>query len=148
MIFLLKSPFIADFPLGPWWIFFGSHRSSKGHTTGWWFGTCFICFIFQYIGNWESSSQLTFILFRGFFQPPTRYLPRNIPYFQQAMWLAIVTMTSVAWLSTRADRENSIWYCQGNYGVFEYRSRIYNSDITIYIYTYTNTYYDYKYIHT
>ena len=38
-------------------------------STGWWFGTCYLLF-FHILGI--SSSQVTFIFFRGVAQPPTR----------------------------------------------------------------------------
>ena len=49
-------------------------RTPQITITGWWFGTFFI---FPYT-NWEESSQLTFIFFRGVGQPPTRLWAREV----------------------------------------------------------------------
>ena len=52
--------------------------------SGWWFGTCFL--FFHILGM--SSSQLTFIFFRGVAQPPTRYCWWvKLAFFKSGGWL-------------------------------------------------------------
>ena len=58
-----------------------SHHQSS--TTGWWFGCHFL---FSHILG-MSSSQLTFIFFRGVAQPPTRIRPKFYPFHPHGLEL-------------------------------------------------------------